>query len=197
MLKKIKVIILIIMISIFGNKVTANYEKLAYDFKFKDLDGSQLSLSEYKGKIIIAVNVASQCGFTKQYDDMQDIWEKYQSKGIIMLGIPSNDFGGQEPGTSTEIKNFCESKFGITFPMTEKVSVKGDDAHPFYKWAVKNHGKSAIPKWNFHKIIVDREGKVSETFSSITSPSSKKFNYHVDLEIVNDLTPKVWLEKKL
>ena len=175
MLKKIKVIILIIMISIFGNKVTANYEKLAYDFKFKDLDGSQLSLSEYKGKIIIAVNVASQCGFTKQYDDMQDIWEKYQSKGIIMLGIPSNDFGGQEPGTSTEIKNFCESKFGITFPMTEKVSVKGSKAHPFYVWARENHGKSAIPKWNFHKIIIDKSGKVSETFSSMTNPSSKKF----------------------
>jgi len=175
MLKKIKVIILIIMISIFSNKVTANYEKLAYDFKFKDLDGSPLSLSEYKGKIIIAVNVASQCGFTKQYDDMQDIWEKYQSKGIIMLGIPSNDFGGQEPGTSTEIKTFCEAKFGITFPMTEKVVVKGDNAHPFYIWAKKNYGDSAVPKWNFHKIIIDRSGKIHDTFSSITNPSSKKF----------------------
>ena len=89
------------------------------------MDGSSLSLSKYKGKIIIAVNVASQCGFTKQYKDMQNIWEKYQSKGIIILGIPSNDFGKQEPGTSKEIKNFCEAKFGITFPMTEKVSVKG------------------------------------------------------------------------
>ena len=163
------------MISIFSNKVTANYEKLAYDFKFKDLDGSPLSLSEYKGKIIIAVNVASQCGFTKQYDDMQDIWEKYQSKGIIMLGIPSNDFGGQEPGTSTEIKTFCEAKFGITFPMTEKVVVKGDNAHPFYIWAKKNYGDSAVPKWNFHKIIIDRSGKIHDTFSSITNPSSKKF----------------------
>ena len=105
MLKQIKVIILIIMISFFTNKVTANYEKLAYDFKFNDLDGNPLSLSEYKGKIIIAVNVASQCGFTKQYEDMQNLWEKYQSKGIIMLGIPSNDFGEQEPGTSKEIKN--------------------------------------------------------------------------------------------
>ena len=163
------------MISIFGNKVTANYEKLAYDFQFKDIDGSQLNLSEYKGKIIIAVNVASQCGFTKQYDDMQDIWEKYQSKGIIMLGIPSNDFGGQEPGSSSEIKNFCEAKFGITFPMTEKVSVKGKSAHPFYLWAKVNYGKSAVPKWNFHKIIIDKNGKIAETFSSMTSPSSKKF----------------------
>ena len=175
MLKQIKVIILLLMISFFGNKVSANYEKLAYDFQFRDLDGSTLNLSEYKGKIIVAVNVASQCGFTKQYEDMQNIWEKYQSKGLIMLGIPSNDFGKQEPGSSKEIKNFCEAKFGITFSMTEKVSVKGSEAHPFYIWAKENHGKSAIPKWNFHKIIIDRNGKIAETFSSITNPSSKKF----------------------
>ena len=175
MLKQIKIIILLIMISFFGNKVDANYEKLAYDFQFNDLDGSPLNLSEYKGKIIIAVNVASQCGFTKQYEDMQKLWEKYQSKGIIMLGIPSNDFGKQEPGSSKEIKNFCEAKFGITFPMTEKVIVKGPEAHPFYIWAKKNHGESAIPKWNFHKIIVGKDGKIYNTFSSITNPSSKKF----------------------
>ena len=175
MSKQIKVIILLLMISFFGNKVSANYEKLAYDFQFRDLDGSPLNLSEYKGKIIVAVNVASQCGFTKQYDDMQNIWEKYQSKGVVMLGIPSNDFGKQEPGTSKEIKNFCEAKFGITFPMTEKVSVKGSEAHPFYTWAKENYGKSAIPKWNFHKIIIDKDGKIAETFSSITNPSSKKF----------------------
>ena len=175
MLKQIKVIILLVMISFFENQVSANYEKLAYDFKFKDLEGSPLSLSEYRGKIIVAVNVASQCGFTKQYGDMQNIWEKYQSKGVVILGIPSNDFGKQEPGTSKEIKNFCEAKFGITFPMTEKVSVKGSEAHPFYIWARENYGKSAIPKWNFHKIIIDKNGKIAETFSSITNPSSKKF----------------------
>ena len=175
MLKQIKVIILLIMISLFGNELSANYEKLAYDFQFKDLDGSPLNLSEYKDKVIVVVNVASQCGFTKQYEDMQNIWEKYQSKGIVMLGIPSNDFGKQEPGTSKEIKNFCEAKFGITFPMTEKVSVKGSEAHPFYIWARENYGKSAIPKWNFHKIIIDKNGKIAETFSSITNPSSKKF----------------------
>ena len=163
------------MISFFGNKVTANYEKLAYDFQFRDLDGSPLSLSEYKGKIIVAVNVASQCGFTKQYEDMQKIWDKYQDKGVVMLGVPSNDFGKQEPGSSEEIKNFCEAKFGITFPMTEKVSVKGKDAHPFYVWARENHGKSAIPKWNFHKIIINKLGKIEYTFASITNPSSKKF----------------------
>ena len=161
--------------SIFATNTSSNYDKLAYNFNFNDLDGSHLSLSEYKNKVIIVVNVASKCGFTKQYDDMQKIWEKYQARGIIMLGVPSNDFGNQEPGNSQEIKNFCEAKFGITFPMTEKVSVRGEDAHPFYKWAKENHGKSAIPKWNFHKIIVGKTGKIVDTFSSITNPSSKKF----------------------
>ena len=163
------------MISLFGDNVSANYEKLAYNFKFIDLDGNALSLSEYKSKIIVVINVASQCGFTSQYEDMQKVWEKYQSKGIIILGIPSNDFGKQEPGSNEDIKNFCEAKFGISFPMTEKVSVKGSEAHPFYIWARENYGKSAIPKWNFHKIIIDKHGKIAETFSSITNPSSEKF----------------------
>ena len=163
------------MISLFGNKLSANYEKLAYDFQFKDLDGSPLNLSEYKDKVIVVVNVASQCGFTKQYEDMQNVWEKYQSKGIVILGVPSNDFGKQEPGNSEEIKNFCEAKFGITFPMTEKVSVIGKNAHPFYKWEKKNYGKSAIPKWNFHKIIIGKDGRIEDAFASITNPSSKRF----------------------
>ena len=175
MIKKSKLFLLFIMISFLGNTVSANYEKLAYDFKFKDLDANTLSLSEYKGKVIVVVNVASQCGFTNQYEDMQKIWKKYQEKGVVMLGVPSNDFGKQEPGSNEDIKNFCEAKFGISFPMTEKVLVKGLEAHPFYVWARENHGKSAIPKWNFHKIIIDKDGKVAETFSSITNPSYSKF----------------------
>ena len=161
--------------SFFSASVTANYDKLAYEFNFSDLDGTQLNLAEYKDKVIVVVNVASQCGFTTQYEDMQKVWEEYQVKGVIMLGVPSNDFGNQEPGSNKEIKNFCEAKFGITFPMTEKVSVKGENAHPFYLWAKENHGKSAIPKWNFHKIIIGKDGKVVDTFASITNPSSKKF----------------------
>ena len=161
--------------SFFSTNVTAKYDKLAYDFNFNDLNGTPLNLIEYKDKVIVVVNVASQCGFTSQYEDMQKVWEKYQVKGVIMLGVPSNDFGSQEPGSNKEIKNFCEAKFGITFPMTEKVSVKGENAHPFYIWAKKNHGKSAIPKWNFHKIMIGKNGKVVDTFASITNPSSKKF----------------------
>ena len=159
----------------FSTKISTNYDKLAYDFNFNDLEGNLLKLSEYRNKVIVVINVASQCGFTSQYEDMQKIWKKYQNKEIVMLGVPSNDFGKQEPGNSKDIKNFCEAKFGITFPMTEKVSVKGEKAHPFYKWAKENYGKSAIPKWNFHKIIIDREGKIIDTFASITNPSSNKF----------------------
>ena len=177
MLNKLKVFILIFMISFFGNETITNakYEKLAYDFSFNDLDGSPLNLSNFKDKVIVVVNVASQCGFTSQYEDMQNMWEKYQSKGIIILGIPSNDFGNQEPGSNMEIKNFCAAKFGITFPMTEKISVKGEKAHPFYLWAKENHGKSAVPKWNFHKIVINKKGKIEETFNSTTNPSSNKF----------------------
>ena len=159
----------------FQTNIQANYDKLAYDFSFRDLDGSELKLSEYKNKIIVVVNVASECGFTSQYEDLQKVWEDFQKKDVVIIGVPSNDFGGQEPGSNNEIKNFCEAKFGITFPMTEKVSVKGSSAHPFYKWAKKNHGKSAVPKWNFHKIIIGKEGKIKDTFSSIVRPSSKKF----------------------
>ena len=175
MFSKIKILLILLIMILFGNKSFGKYEKLAYDFSFNDLDGSIIKLSEFREKVIVIVNVASQCGFTKQYEDMQKIWDKYQSNGLVVIGVPSNDFGNQEPGSSTEIKNFCESKFGITFPMTEKVLVKGENAHPFYLWAKKNYGKSAVPKWNFHKIIINKEGKVADTFASITNPTSKKF----------------------
>ena len=163
------------MISFFKKNTNSDYEELAYNFTFKELDGGNLKLSEYKDKVMVVINVASKCGFTNQYEDMQKIWRKYESRGLIMLGVPSNNFGSQEPGTNEEIKIFCEAKFGVSFQMTEKVNVEGKDAHPFYIWAKDNHGKSAIPKWNFHKIIIGKDGKIAETFTSITNPSSKKF----------------------
>ena len=172
----IKSIFFIVIISLlFNNNSMAEYDKLADEFTFNDLDGSKINLKDYNNKVIVVVNVASKCGFTKQYEDLQIIWDKYQSKGLIVLGVPSNDFGAQEPGSNNEIKNFCEAKFGITFPITEKTIVKGDNAHPFYLWAKKNYGRQAVPKWNFHKIIVNRQGKIHDTFASITNPTSKRF----------------------
>jgi glutathione peroxidase len=175
MLGKYKKIFLFLIMVFFTTKSFGASNKLAYEFSFNDLDGSQMKLSEYKDKIIVIVNVASQCGFTNQYEDMQTMWDKYQNKGLIIIGVPSNDFGNQEPGSSSEIKNFCEAKFGITFPMTEKVSVKGSDAHPFYLWAKEDYGSGAVPKWNFHKIVIGKNGKIIDTFASITKPTSKKF----------------------
>ena len=120
------------------------------------------------------VNVSSNCGFTKQYDDLQKLYDIYKDKGLIVVGVPSNQFGSQEPGTNSEIKDFCETNFNITFPMTSKYDVKGDNAHPIYLWAKNTYGKSAIPKWNFHKILINKNGKIEETYASFTKPMSKK-----------------------
>ena len=172
------------MFSFFG-KVTANYDKLFFDLNIKSIDGEDLNFSKYKGKTILVVNVASKCGFTKQYSGLQELYDKYRENGFLVIGIPSNQFGGQEPGSNTEIKDFCETNFNITFPITDKVDVKGDNPHEIYTWAQKNYGKSAIPKWNFHKIIIGKNGKVVNTFSSITNPASDKFTKLIEEEIKN------------
>ena len=181
-MKKILVFFLI-MFGLFS-KVSANYTKLAYDFEFNGIEGDSIRLSEYKDKIIVVVNVASRCGFTNQYDGLQKLWVNYKDKGIVVLGVPTNDFK-QEPGSNSEIKNFCKTNFNVSFPMTEKVNVIGKKSHPFYKWAKDNHGKSAIPKWNFHKIIIGKDGKIADTFASITKPSSNKFIKFIEKKIKN------------
>jgi len=145
-----------------------------YDFKINSINGEELNLSSFKGKTILLVNVASKCGFTKQYDDLQKLYDDFKEKGLIVIGVPSNQFGGQEPGTEAEIKNFCETNFNINFPMTSKYDVKGDTAHPIYLWAKETYGKSTIPKWNFHKILINKNGNVEDTFASFTNPMSKK-----------------------
>ena len=158
----------------FFSKVNAADNVTAYDFEFNGIDGNLIKLSEYKEKIIIVVNVASRCGYTPQYEDLQSLWSSYKDKDLVVIGVPTNNFR-QEPGSNKEIKDFCETNFGITFPMTEKISVIGNNSHPFYKWAKKDYGIGAIPKWNFHKIIIGKNGRVVDTFSSITNPSSAKF----------------------
>ena len=168
----------------FFNNAPANYSQLAYEFQFKSLDGKIIKLEDYKNKVIVVVNVASRCGFTKQYDDLQNLWSNYKNKDLIVIGIPTNDFK-QEPGSNAEIKDFCETNFNINFPVTEKINVLGNNAHPFYKWAKENFGKGAIPKWNFHKIIIGKNGKVADTFASITKPSSKRFLNFIEEEIKN------------
>ena len=166
----------------FFTKTSANYENLAYDFEFKNIDGKIVKLSNFKDKLIIVVNVASRCGYTPQYEGLQALWSNYKDKGLIVIGVPTNNFK-QEPGNNKEIKDFCETNFGIDFILTEKTSVIGANAHPFYKWAKNNHGISAIPKWNFHKIVIGKNGKVIDTFASFTKPTSKKFISLIEDEI--------------
>ena len=157
----------------FKNTVMANYEKVFYDFKIESISGEVIDFNNYRNKVFLIVNTASYCGFTKQYDELQELWDRYKSKGLIVLGVPSNSFN-QEKKNNSEIKEFCEVNFNIDFPLSTITDVKGDDAHEIFKWAKDNHGKSAIPKWNFYKILINREGKVEETFASFTKPLSKK-----------------------
>ena len=174
-------ILFIIMFSFFSKNLSA-YEKLAYDFSFINIEEGLINLKDYRGKTLIIVNVASRCGFTNQYDDLQRLWSNYKNKGVVVIGIPSNNFK-QEPGSNKEIRKFCESTFGVDFPMAEKTNIIGKNAHPFFKWAKKNYGIAAVPKWNFHKIIINKNGKISNTFTSITKPYSKKFINFIEKEI--------------
>ena len=164
----------------FFNKVDAKYTKIFFDHTIKNINNEIINLDQYKGKTILLVNVASKCGFTKQYTGLQELYEKYRDKDFYVIGVPSNQFGGQEPGSNAEIKNFCETNFNITFPLTDKVDVKGDNAHEIYKWAKKNYGNSAVPKWNFHKILINKDGKIHETFGSFTDPLSKKIITNIE-----------------
>jgi len=174
-MSKLKILfwILIFMFS-FLNKGISDNSKTLFDFKIDSINGDELNLSIYKGKTVLIVNVASNCGFTKQYDDLQNLYDIYSKKGLVILGIPSNQFGNQEPGSEDEIKDFCKTNFNITFPMTSKYDVKGENAHPIFLWAKKSFGNSTVPKWNFHKILVNKHGKIVDTFASFTNPKSNK-----------------------
>ena len=172
MKKSIFIGITIIMF-FFKSNVNANYDKIFYDFKIESITGETIDFNEYKNKVILIVNTASYCGFTKQYTDLQELWDKYKSRGLIVLGVPSNSFN-QEKNKNSEVKEFCKVNFDINFPLSTITEVKGDKAHDLFKWAKNNHGKSAIPKWNFHKILINKEGKVEDTFTSFTKPMSKK-----------------------
>ena len=157
----------------FKSSSQADYKKIFYDFKINSISGDVINLNDFKGKPVLVVNTASYCGFTKQYDDMQELRERYKDKGLIVLGIPSNSFN-QEKKNNSDVKEFCEVNFNINFPLTEITDVKGDKAHEIYKWAKENFGKSAVPKWNFYKILINKEGKIEDTYASLTNPTSKK-----------------------
>jgi len=144
----------------------------AYDFSFRSIDGGPLPLTNFKGKALLVVNVASQCGLTPQYSGLEALWQANRDKGLVILGVPANDFGAQEPGTENEIKTFCETRFAVDFPMTAKEHVIGAEAHPLYKWVATELGDAAAPKWNFHKYLFGRDGTIAGTFGSRTTPDA-------------------------
>ncbi len=178
-MKKIALIGIVIIMSFFKNSVHAEYEKVFFDFKIESISGEIINFQNFKNKVVLVVNTASYCGFTKQYDDLQNLWEEYKSNGLIVLGVPSNSFN-QEKNKDSEVKKFCEVNFNINFPLTTITNVKGDNAHEIFKWAKKNHGKSAVPKWNFHKILINKEGKIEDTYSSFTNPKSDKIKSKIE-----------------
>ena len=155
----------------------------AHDFEFTSIDGKKLKLAELAGKPVLVVNTASQCGLTPQYRGLEALWEKYRDRGLVVLGVPSNDFGRQEPGTEAEIKDFCATKYNVTFPMTAKNAVIGASAHPFYKWVVSQAGEAAAPRWNFHKYLIDAQGELAGTFGSKVAPDDSALVTAIEAEL--------------
>jgi glutathione peroxidase len=153
---------------------TTNHPTTAYDFAFETIDGKPLPLASFHGKAILVVNTASECGYTPQYEGLERLWRSHRGEGLVVLGVPCNDFGAQEPGTDSQIEKFCSRDHGVTFPLTRKSVVKGKDAHPFYRWANEQAGVLGQPRWNFHKYLFDRDGRFVTWFSTVTMPDSPK-----------------------
>jgi glutathione peroxidase len=151
-----------------------------HDFSFQSIDGGRLPLTQFKGKAVLVVNVASQCGLTPQYAGLEALWRARREAGLVVLGVPANDFGAQEPGTEGEIKTFCETRFAVDFPMTAKEPVIGAHAHPLYKWIAAELGEDAAPKWNFHKYLFNKDGTIAGTFGSRTEPGDAALAAAID-----------------
>jgi glutathione peroxidase len=142
-----------------------------FDFDFTSIDGQPLPLAQYRGHPLLIVNTASFCGFTPQYEDLETLWRRYRERGLVVIGVPSNDFGQQEPGSAKEIKQFCESKFSVDFPLTDKEQVIGPQAHPFYRWIAAELGEGAAPRWNFHKYLIGPNGAIAGAWPSTVRPT--------------------------
>jgi glutathione peroxidase len=156
-----------------------------YDFTVKDIDGASVPLSKYKGKVVVIINTASKCGLTPQYADIEKFYKDYSAKGVVVLGFPANNFMGQEPGSDSEIKSFCAANYGVTFPMFSKISVKGSDIHPLYKYLTQKqlNGVDDFPvTWNFQKFVIGKDGKLVQSFSPRTGVEEEDF-----LQLINKL----------
>ena len=144
--------------------------KSLHDFTLHDIAGKPMPLGQFKGKVVLLVNTASECSYTVQYEALEELWLANRDKGLVVVGVPANDFGAQEPGSAGEIASFCKINYGVTFPLTEKLVVKGNEAHALYKWAIEKAGPAGRPKWNFHKYLFDRDGRYIDWFASPSKP---------------------------
>lgn len=152
----------------------------AFEFRFDAIDGAPLPLSSFQGKALLVVNTASQCGYTPQYADLVTVWKAYRDKGLVVLGVPSNDFGGQEPGSAQQIKQFCEVNYDVDFPLTAKAVVVGDAAHPLYRWLASQLGAASAPRWNFHKYVIGADGQAVAAFPSSVKPTDAKLTAAIE-----------------
>lgn len=180
------ILILAMMLVVPHGFASAQTGTTAHDFAFTSIAGGPLPLESFEGRAVLVVNTASRCGYTPQYADLQSVWERYRDRGLVVLGVPSNDFGGQEPGTEAEIKEFCEVNFNVNFPMTSKVQVTGDGAHPFYGWAAAELGPDATPRWNFHKYLIAPDGRLVGWFPTPTSPTADEVTQAIESHLPKD-----------
>jgi len=152
----------------------------AHSFSFTSIEGKPLPMSSFKGKAVLVVNTASECGLTPQYKGLEALWKARKDKGLVVLGVPSNDFGAQEPGAEKQIKEFCEMRYGVDFPLTSKEHVIGGTAHPMFQWIARELGEGAAPKWNFHKYLIGKDGSIAGTFGSRTEPEAPELAQAID-----------------
>ena len=180
-----KLLLFVLTIIWMTNMVSAQNQTSinAHSFECEKLNGEKIFLSEFKGKVLMVVNTASKCGFVAQYDKLQELYTKYKDKAFEIIAIPSNDFGAQEPGSAEEIKEFCETNYKITFPIMNKAHVVGDDIHPFYQWAASQVSYFGKPKWNFHKYLIGKDGRLIDWFSTATSPLSENITNAIEEEL--------------
>jgi glutathione peroxidase len=146
----------------------------AYRFGFVSIEGEDLPLEAWRGRPVLVVNTASYCGYTPQYSDLEALWQRYRARGLVVLGVPSNDFGRQEPGSHSEIKEFCTTNYAVDFPLTEKCRVIGSEAHPFYRWIAETLGEAGTPRWNFHKYLIGPDGQLSDAWPAQVSPTDSR-----------------------
>lgn len=178
-------IILILLITLISVEYSSDNIKTKpmpiYDITINDIEGKEINLNDFKGKYVLFVNVASNCGFTRQYKDLQTLYDKYKDE-LVVVGVPCNQFGGQEPGDEEQISIFCSEKYNVTFPMTEKIAVRGSNQHPLYKWLTSkdlNGRKNSSVKWNFQKYLVDKDGNLIDYWYSLTNPTSSKITNYI------------------